>query len=482
MYLTFSDSAKFAEAARSLLMGQGLTIHHSFFSQQSLASYTPGQSWQAGFLPLPSLILSLVFRIFPVTDLTVALTGLTLFTICVILTFLIARKLHSTFSAFIAVILLASSLFFHEFALNATSEIFFTTEILLFTYLILQSSKVRWLSAIPLSLMFITRQQAVVFLLSVIFSAGLLLSTTYSKKLSVLFFSTIIFFGIFKFSKIDVSSIYFPLKPLYSVQISTSQPQGQYLRGEAYSPSALSVKTLVSKVIYNLYNFAKTPDRLTSPVVFFLALSACFHRPFRRFAHFSWITLGLFTLAASITLPNARYIHPTLPLIFICAAVGLAQIPHKLLAWLTILLIVLPTLGHLTLDARFRRQQFNYGQPPVYKVISDVMAQHIPKGKLVITNLDAWAAWYEGLTTMWFPLSPDMLSGYENKVNFIVITNYKEQDGDFTLGPWREVVYSPENITNTFLAKNYQILTTFTITPDKVYENQPFQGTILVRK
>ena len=330
--------------------------------------------------------------------------------------------------------------------------------------------------------MFITRQQAVVFLLSVIFSAGLLLSTTYSKKLSVLFFSTIIFFGIFKFSKIDVSSIYFPLKPLYSVQISTSQPQGQYLRGEAYSPSALSVKTLVSKVIYNLYNFAKTPDRLTSPVVFFLALSACFHRPFRRFALFSWITLGLFTLAASATLPNARYIHPTLPLIFICAAVGLAQIPHKLLAWLTILLIVLPTLGHLTLDARFRRQQFNYGQPPVYKVISDVMAQHIPKGKLVITNLDAWAAWYEGLTTMWFPLSPDMLSGYENKVNFIVITNYKEQDGDFTLGPWREVVYSPENITNTFLAKNYQILTTFTITPDKVYENQPFQGTILVRK
>ena len=65
MYLTFSDAAKFAEAARSYFTGQGLTIHHSFFSQPLLASYTPGQSWAAGFMPLPSLVLFLVFRIFP---------------------------------------------------------------------------------------------------------------------------------------------------------------------------------------------------------------------------------------------------------------------------------------------------------------------------------------------------------------------------------------------------------------------------------
>lgn len=482
MYLTFSDSAKFAEAARSLLTSQGLTIHHSFFSQPLLASYTPGQSWPGGFLPLPSLILSRVFKIFPVTDFTITSTGLTLFVVCLFLTFLIAKKIHSTSAGLISSLLLASSLFFHDYASNATSEIFFTVEILLFTYLILQSSKLRWLSAIPLLLMFITRQQAVVFLLSLIAFSGLFLFGSIQKKIYVFILSAIILFGIFKLSKINVSSIYSPLKPLYSVQISANQPQGQYLRGETYSPSALSVKTLVSKTFYNLFNFAKAPDRLAPALVFFFALSACFHRPLRRFALFSWITLGFFTLAASATLPNARYIHPILPLIFISSAVGLLQISHRFLMGLALLLIILPTLGHYTLDARFRGQQFNYGQPPVYRVISNIMSKSIPSGLMIITNLDAWAAWYEGLTTMWFPLSPDMLAGYEDKVDYIVITNYKESDADFALGPWREVVYSPENISNKFLSENYRVFDTFTITPDQVYENQPYQGTILIRK
>ena len=96
------------------------------------------------------------------------------------------------------------------------------------------------------------------------------------------------------------------------------------------------------------------------------------------------------------------------------------------------------------------------------------MADNIPKNQLVITNLDAWASWYEGLTTMWFPISPDMLDGYQDKVKYVVITNYLENDGDFTLGDWREVVYSPEKLNNLFLNENYKILRTFIIKPDEV--------------
>jgi len=144
--------------------------------------------------------------------------------------------------------------------------------------------------------------------------------------------------------------------------------------------------------------------------------------------------------------------------------------------------ITLPTIGHYTLDARARAQQFNIGQPPAYKQIASVMAENIPKGRLIITNLDAWAAWYFRLSTMWFPLEIEMLEGYQDKVDYIVITNYKEHDGDFALGEWKEVVYQPENIQNKFLTQNYQILKTFVIQADTVYDNKTYQGTILIRK
>ena len=83
---------------------------------------------------------------------------------------------------------------------------------------------------------------------------------------------------------------------------------------------------------------------------------------------------------------------------------------------------------------------------------------------------------------MWFPLSPGLLSGYQDKIEYIVISNYKEHDGDFALGDWREVVYSPKKIENQFLKTNYRLLTTFEIKPEQVYENQSYLGTILVRR
>jgi len=112
------------------------------------------------------------------------------------------------------------------------------------------------------------------------------------------------------------------------------------------------------------------------------------------------------------------------------------------------------------------------------------MAQKIPRGELIITNLDAWAAWYQGLTTMWFPVKPDFLGTYDQslKAKYIVITNYLEDDGDFALGEWQEVVYTPHAIKNQFLQDNYFVLDTFIIAPEEVYENRQYQGTILLKK
>src|SRR3989344_70955 len=229
MYLSFSDSAKFYEAAKNLIAGNGLVIHHSFFSSSALVSYYPGQSWPANFLPLSSILMAIVFKYFPVNDFTIGIIGFIFLFICLGLTFLIAKKLHSTRAGLFSTILLGSSLYFFEYAGNASTEIFFTTEILLFTYLALQKNKPRWLAIIPLLLMFITRQQAILFLLALpTYFICFGLKNWRHRLLSVIVI-VLFFFGIYSLAKKDVSSIYSPLKPFYAVQMAAGVSQGLYL-------------------------------------------------------------------------------------------------------------------------------------------------------------------------------------------------------------------------------------------------------------
>ncbi len=146
-----------------------------------------------------------------------------------------------------------------------------------------------------------------------------------------------------------------------------------------------------------------------------------------------------------------------------------------------IALTVLPTLGNIFIDYRYRKQQLNIDKPPATKVISDVFVQYIPSGELTITNLDAWAAWYHGLSTMWFPVSPDMLKGFENKVKYIAITNYKENDADFALGDWRGLLDEPAIVENQFIKENYHLIETINIKAEQTYENQIIKGVIYKR-
>jgi hypothetical protein len=196
----------------------------------------------------------------------------------------------------------------------------------------------------------------------------------------------------------------------------------------------------------------------------------------------------MLVVAASLTIPNARYVQILLPLLFINSAIALDDITARLPATKKFLalgamvgFIVFPRIGELTLDRRSAPMALNFQQPPAYRQIAREMAQTIKPGQLVITNLDAWAAWYEGLTTMWFPLKPEDLDGHQDAVPYIVITSYQENDADFALGSWKEVVYQPDRITDPFLKKYYRVEKIFTIPADQAYENSRIRGTILVR-
>jgi len=486
-FLTFSDSAKFAEAAKSFINGQGLVIHHTFFNPSLISGFVSGQSFPAGFLPLTSWILALAFKFLPASDTTVSLVGWSFYTLCSLLIVLITARLSSLRTGLVAGLFFVFNPYFWDYASNSSSEIFFLSEVLLFIYFAFVS-RAKWAAVFPLALMFLTRQQAVVFLV-----AAFVFVVVHTRKFWLLVAAVVSLFLLYKVSRVDVSSVYSPLRSFYSSQMSTSVAPGAYLRGVGFQIAPPQIKPFVSKIFYNSYNFFKNPSRLMSPVLFWLfMLSLLIVSPrLLAFKQFTFIAVSLFVLAAAASLPNARYVHIVIPLALIMAADSMVWIVSKLnFRWNTLALvflagvIIFPELGHLTLDARFRANQFNLNRPPATKVISDVLAANVPQGKLIVTNLDAWAAWYHGLTTMWFPLTPDQLqpTSGNSRVEYIAITNYLESDADFALGEWAEVVYRPESISNQFLSRNFTVTHTFKIPAGSVYENREYRGTILKRK
>lgn len=496
LFLTFSDSAKFAQAAKNVVEGNGFNITHSFFDVKILENFQSGQVFPAKFMPAVSWVLSAVFKFFQANDTTIAITGIITLLLSSVLIFSIGTKLKSKLTGLMALVFFLSHYFFWDYSFNFSTEILFILEMLIFARLVISNTRWKYLSLIPLPLMFFTRDQAPIFWGAIIIS-GLISFLFYSKKSkaiklmvvsgTILAFLTFAWYGL-----VYPGSVLSPARLSGSINLTPESFSGAYLRG-AYQPK-ITLQKLISKVFYNLYNFAKSPERIIQPIILFLFTIGLFikskDKKLKIFNLTSLTSVILFILAASATLPNARYVHPVVPLLCIGAAVSLHflldQVCLKLrplFISLLSILILIPVLGHFTIDQRFRSETYNLDKEPVYKTISSVMAENVPQGELVLTNLDAWAAWYEGLTTMWFPVSPDVIDiNVADNIPFIVITNYKEKDGSFLLGDWDQVVYRPENISNPFLKKHYNVLKTFEISADSVYENQTFRGTILINK
>ncbi|OGD12412.1 hypothetical protein A2576_00795 [Candidatus Amesbacteria bacterium RIFOXYD1_FULL_47_9] len=496
-YITFSDSVRYADAARSQNEGIGSRIHHSYFSSSDINTTTFKPSWEFIDSPATVTFISLAFKLLGASDLTLFIAGSGLFILSALTIYLLGARVFSPSVGLVAAVLFTTNPFFLSYAVNCSSEILFTSEVLISVWLLYLSKPAKFLFILPAVLTLYTRPQGVIFILSLI-ATGLLVwlikAIKQPVRLVLLLCGLVIlgFFTVYQATRFSIfSHSLFNLKHYGATLIPTDVSPGIYLRGEILPQANISLKVFVTKLFYNTYNFAKNPDRIAPPAVFLFLIMALFISG-HNFHWLALITLGMFTLAASATLPNARYIHPVVVLPFISMAAVLENMCTKfkiryrffLLALLT-LIITLPAFGHIFLDYRFRRVTLNLGRPPVYKVISDILAQNISQGKLTITNLDAWAAWYHGLTTMWFPLSPNRLippPGKPNNIDYIVITNYLERDSSFALGEWEEVVYAPYNIQNQFLTDNYRVLDTFIINPEQTYENQRILGTILVKK
>lgn len=489
-YLNFSDSAKIAQAASHLNRGLGYTITHTFFSAYYLNPSNLQFLFKATFLPLNSLILSLFFRFLPTSDWVIALVGITLGLLTALLVLLIGKKLHSTIAGITASALFVLNPFIIDYALNFSTETLFMFLLVLSVYIMLLKGKTKLIAFIPLALMVLNRPQCLLIYFAMTITGFIYFLTR--KKLTHVIRKISIFLlinmGIYLLLHLLTrGTFYWPLWPVFSIPLPNGQAAD--LRGGVHQAMGLA-----GKLFYNTYNFLKVPERLVwTPILVFFTSSLFIKTKnqalsiFRLFSVFAFL---LFLAAAVAVLPFARYVHPVLPLIFISAGIFLAEISRlttfrwgKFFVLITVIFLTLPTIGKFTVDQRYIAKNFNTNRPPATKVISDIMAEHISTRKMIITNLDAWAAWYHDLTTMWFPSSPDQLKTVDAQtIDYIVITNYNENDADFALGDWKEVVYQPDKIQNQYLKMNFKLLKKVIIVPNQVYENREYRLTILQRK
>lgn len=492
LFLTFSDSAKFAEAAKNLYLHHQFQIHHSFFNPDLISGFTSGAGFKPSFLPFNSYFLAQIFRFAPINDNTVAITGLTFLLGSALLVYLISKKVTShNLPSLFAVLLFLVNKYFVEYALNFTTEITFIFFLLLAIFLLIRRKLIlKLLSLLPLLVLFYIRPQAAVVILA-LFSTAILFYLSKGNfipkliKLSLLVALIFLLIGIrYKFNYAVLLGGY-----AGSLNLPTDNVQGLYLRGGARQE--LSLAQIFSKTFYNLYNYLRDPSRLFPPLLglpfllsFFVGHKKNYSKKF--ITYFSLTSLSLFLLAASATLPNARYIHPVVPIVFIIASASLFSLSHsKSIKYPTLTFIVLafftilPNLGYFTLDYRFRAQQYNIDKPPVYQLISQDMASVISSNQLTITNLDAWASWYQGLTTIWFPYSPDLLADSLDNISYIALTDYNTTDADFALGPWQTVLDHPDHPEDELISSNFTLVKSFTIPASSNYQNQDYHLFIL---
>lgn len=509
-YISFSDAAKFGQIAKNTLSGKGYLTTHFFFNQNLLFNYIPVALPQARVLPVIPLAIIPFLIFFGTTDLAIIASSGFFFILLAVAVFLLGTVVFgSRLIGFLASLAVIFNPNFLDYATSGASEPLFAFEITLgatlFYLAAKKNQKLVILAILVMVAAFLTRHQAFIYLI------GFWLFFIYSRAKNWRIFAKSLAATAIVGVVLDrLLAPFTGRSVLYSPFASVSNlfygspfyPEGNTLRSriEPVPWNLATAKILASKTFYNLYNFFKRLPSLGIPYLIGLYILSLLHWEREKVVRYFRLTVALILfvlfLAASLTIPNLRYVHPVLPLLAIFAAEMLIvilaslRLPKKLVPWLAtgfiIIFVAGPTLGEIFVDYRFRRNTLNLGKPPVYVRLAEIIGEASDGDDLIVTNLDAWAAWYQDRATMWYPIKPEQLvppEGEETKIDLIFLSSYKMDEGDFYMGPeWRQAMNEPEAIEDPFLGENFELLKKIRIEPEEVYENQGHDGVILERK
>lgn len=500
-YLSFSDAAKFALVAKNMVSGEGISASFSFFYPTLISDGIPVQFPLSGMLPFMPISISLIFRLFGVSDFSIIFTS-AIFYILILLSvyFLTKRVYKNNITAILAVLVVSSNQDLIQYASSGASETAFIFQII--ATLLLISLRKKWtniLAICVLILMYFTRSQAFIYIAGTILYY-LLLNYEYKKALVIFLVVSI---ASLIFDRVILASLSGNFY-IYSISaqgnnIAANTNDGgsvsNMLRG--YTNSEFSISLLLKKIFYNLYNFYRAVPQIMNPYLSLLFAIGLFiksktgEEKTLKIVSCFIVLLTIFVTAASI--PFYRYLHPIIPLVYIVGVGTLSGIITKknpkhltiILTFLVMFFAVWQSLGIIFLDSRFNASRYNFNKPPVYVQLSKVLEDHTKNEDIVLTNLDTWGSWYGNRKTIWFPLSPSMIIPAENNYNqidAIYLTNYRIDDENYYMGSeWRQIFEDPENHRIDYIRNNYRYVGRFEINATDTYENQDAWAILLVR-
>jgi len=394
-----------------------------------------------------------------------------------------------------------------NYATSGASETVFILELIVLGYLIsLNTKTTRAFALFIMMLTYFTRPTALIyigcFLLFMIFNI--------SKTKRAVFLYCGIAIILWLLVELIINRyangfiIYSPLN-IFLQSAKNSAPEitsTNYLRGGIVN--AISLKTILSKIFYNLYNFYKALPQIYSPyllVFYVLSLFRNIKNTTERYLRLTVIIMTIITfLSTAAAIPLYRYLHPLIPLLYLFSVEELYYLVNQIcfrssanrekIIAICLFLIAFFNIGTMAgkifLDARNLKSRLNIFQPPVYVQLSTILKSNTSTNDIIITNLDTWGTWYGNRTTIWYPLTPQQLKTPEGKLNHIsaiFLTSYKIDDSNYYMGnEWRQAFLNPRNIDDAFLKENYKLAAEFEIKPETTYEKQGVRAVLFLRK
>jgi len=521
IFLSFSDSAKFADIARNIVNGLGYGQSFNFWGQ-NIYLFLEQKIFPSPWIPpIAPLSIAGFFMIFGVNDFAVVAASFFYFLLSLFFLFLLSNKIFKNIlPAILSVFAIGFNQNILEYACSGASESVFIFEILASLYFI--SLRKKWgniLAITILVLMYFTRMHSFIYIVGSIMFFLLVNIKSYKKAL-ILFL--LVIFGLLVFDRLVLfpfSGKYF----LYSITAAGESVATKYLSGVAVSDfmrglntSSFSFLILFKKGFYNLYNFYKLLPQIASPYMWALFIIGLFKLGKNRIENslkLSTLFMVIVTfMVTAITIPFFRYLHPVIPLVYLFSTATLVWIVREIIigqwsmikqwplvkrfkeetliagvsSFLLLFFIVGQTLGSFFLDSRFKADRTNKGKPFVYVQLSWKLKELTDHDDIIITNLDTWGSWYGERKTVWFPLKPEMIKNPEtDDISFDVIylTSYLMNDENYYMGPeWRQIFENPKKIENEVIANNFNLKGIYTISANETYENIDARAVILVRK
>lgn len=497
-YLTFSDSAKFADVARQLKHGDGYTTDFSFFAnvQPSITNNFSAR-WILPAMPITILVSSLFLGM---TDAAVIANSSFFYIMLVIATYFLGKKIFNTLTGVLAAIAVAVNLQFLDYATSGASEPLFVFLIVVAFYFVsLENKKGNIAAAITGLALYLTRPQAIIYLVGLaIYYLFLNYKNVKDTVKAVIFiFVAVVVVEILLLSLqslLPIESISYRLFVTLSQHSSALGTDG--LRSEIIDSSSIDILSIAKSTFYNIYNFYRTFGDIVSPYpTAFFVLSVVYfkNREQRTFTLTSIYIVIATVLAASMTLPLRRYLHPMVPFIFIPGIAVLTDIVMRkiqpmvvarmVLFFLIGIFVVGQSLGYILLDSRTFNRNRNLTEPPVYVRLSTQLKDVTDSNDLIVTNLDTWGTWYGERKTIWFPLTPEMLNTVIDSVDAVYLTDYLINDENYRMGEeWKDIFNNPTSHSNEFFEDNFEFVDEYTVPASETYENQEGRAVLWVKK